>query len=166
MQPLGIPTLTRGAPRALTREVWTWIEARRLIPLFDRLRPGVLQFKNAAYSADPKSCPYFSSELDANGEFGARRGTARPLVRPAMRKERQVGGLIRNAPSRPHLKEFTTWGFAAQNGRLLGRSRISPLLSEFFKPEGHLPPSYTSTSSSFAASREESSSASQARSVS
>lgn len=166
MQSLGIPTLTRGAPRALTREVWTRIEACRVVPLFDRPRPGVLQFKKRRLLG---RCEIMSILLKRVGcerriRGAERHGTA--IGSPRHAKRTPSRGLIRNAPSRPHLREFATWGFAAQNGRLLGRSRISPLLSEYFKPEGHLPPSYTSTSSSFAASREESSSASQARSVS
>lgn len=165
MQPLGIPTLTRGAPRALTREVWTWIEARRVVPYLtacdlgfcNSKTPTTRQIRNHVHTSQAS---WTRTANSGRGEDGTAIGSPRHAKRTPSR------GLIRNAPSRPHLREFATWGFAAQNGRLLGRSRISPLLSEFFKPEGHLPPSYTSTSPSFAASREESNSASQARSVS
>lgn len=52
---------------------------------------------------------------------------------PRQTKSALSRGLIRSDASRPDLKEFPSWGFAARNRCLLGRPRISPLLSVFYK---------------------------------
>lgn len=52
---------------------------------------------------------------------------------PRQTKSALSRGLIRSEASRPDLKEFPSWGFAARNRCLLGRPRISPLLSVFYK---------------------------------
>lgn len=41
-------------------------------------------------------------------------------------------GLFAYLPSRPAFRLSATWGFAALQLGLLGQSRISPLLSDFF----------------------------------
>lgn len=52
---------------------------------------------------------------------------------PRQTKSALSRGLIRSDASRSNLKEFPSWGFAARNRCLLGRSQFSPLLSDFYK---------------------------------
>lgn len=54
-------------------------------------------------------------------------------VTPHQTKMAPSRGLIRSNASRPYLKEYPSWGFVTQNRCLLGRPRISPLLSDFYK---------------------------------
>lgn len=54
-------------------------------------------------------------------------------VTPRQTKMAPSRGLIRSDASRPYLKEYPSWGFVTQNRCLLGRPRISPLLSDFYK---------------------------------
>lgn len=54
------------------------------------------------------------------------------LAGSALRKKTLSRGLFAYLPSRPAFRLSATWGFAALQLGLLGQSRISPLLSDFF----------------------------------
>ena len=58
-------------------------------------------------------------------------------VTPHQTKMAPSRGLIRSNASRPYLKEYPSWGFVTQNRCLLGRPRISPLLSDFYKSKAN-----------------------------
>lgn len=54
------------------------------------------------------------------------------LAGSALRNKTLSRGLFAYLPSRPAFWLMATWGFAALQLGLLGQSRISPLLSDFF----------------------------------